>query len=161
MVIRKAKISDIPAIRELISRYADERRLLPRALSELYENLRDFYVTLEGEEVVGCAALHVVWHDLAEVKSLAVRQDCQGKGYGRALVEACTKEACDLGIGRLFALTYVPTYFERFGFRQISKDDLPHKVWSECVQCPFFPDCGEVAVALELSESFTSRSDSA
>lgn len=158
-MIRKANISEIPVIRGLISRYADERKLLPRALSELYENIRDFYVHLEEDEVVGCAALHVVWEDLAEIKSLAVREGCHGKGYGRGLVEACTDEARELGIQRLFALTYMPSFFEQFGFRQISKEELPHKIWSECVRCPFFPDCGEVAVILELSESRTSLSD--
>lgn len=158
-MIRKAAIADIPVIRELIQQYADERKLLPRPLSELYENVRDFYVILEGAEIVGCAALHVVWDDLAEIKSLAVREYCHGKGYGRGLVETCMQEAGELGIRKLFALTYVPSYFERFGFTQISKDELPHKVWSECVRCPFFPDCGEVAVSIELGDSRTSRSD--
>ncbi len=148
--VRKATIPDVSAIRELVATYASERKMLPRPLGELYENVRDFFVCEVDGKVVGCAALHFVWEDLAEVKSLAVRQGHQRRGYGSRLVEACLEEARALGVPKVLALTYSPAFFERFGFSQVSKDQLPHKIWAECVRCPFFPDCDEVALLIEL-----------
>jgi len=144
--IRKAVTGDVAEIHRLVNAYAASGQMLPRSLSQLYENLRDFQVVIEDGAVVGCAALHVSWKDLAEVKSLAVAEAAQGKGYGRALVEACMREAGPIGVSRVFALTYVPDFFERLGFARVEKAMLPRKVWTECVYCPKFDDCTEVAV---------------
>ena len=143
-------MADVSAVHELIRHFADKDEMLPRSLSELYENLRDYFVAADGEEVVACCALHVTWGDLGEVKGLAVREDHQGRGLGSQLVEACLADARTLGTGRVFVLTYIPGYFERFGFRLVDKGELPQKVWAECIRCPKFPDCGEVGMVLEV-----------
>jgi amino-acid N-acetyltransferase len=140
-------------MQRLINGYADRGAMLHRSLSELYENIRDFYVIEENGEVVGCSALHVSWKDLAEIKSLAVAEACQGRGYGRQLIQACVDEGAEIGIARVFALTYVPELFVKLGFSVVDKSQLPRKVWTECVYCPKFPDCGEVAVLLTVDGS--------
>ncbi len=148
-VIRKARLGDVKRIHSLVNQFAGEGRMLALALSELYDNLRDFTVACdagEADSVLGCCALHIVWEDLAEIRSLAVVSEEQGKGIGRELVEACLSEARSLGVRRVFALTCVPDFFARFGFRPVEKSELPHKVWTDCVKCPKFPDCDEVAV---------------
>ncbi len=150
-MIRKAKMGDVPGIQSLVNSFAARDAMLPRSLSAIYECIRDFYVAEQDGRVVGCCALHVTWGDLAEVKSLAVDESAQGKGYGSRLLEACLAEAGDLGVPRVFALTYVPDFFERAGFSRVDKSTLPHKIWSECINCPKFPDCGEEAVEKELS----------
>lgn len=149
-MIRKARIADAKDIHKLVNAFAARNAMLPRALSTIYENIRDFYVAEEDNRVVGCCALHVMWGDLGEVKSLAVEEGTQGKGYGRLLVEACLQDARDLGLPKVFALTYVPGFFEKLGFAPVDKSTLPHKIWSECINCPKFPDCGEEAVTIKL-----------
>ncbi len=150
MQIRKARVPDVPAVQNLINTFAQRDVMLPRSLSALYENVRDFFVMEEDGRIVGCCALHVTWEDLAEIKSLAVDESVQGRGYGRALVEACLEEARSIGVPKVFALTYIPGFFEKLGFTRIDKSKLPHKVWTECINCPKFPNCGEEAVVLEL-----------
>jgi len=149
-ILRAATTADVPAIQRLVNSYADRGLMLPRSLSQLYENVRDFTVVEEDCVVVGCAALHVSWKDLAELKSLAVAEGSQGRGYGRMLIEACVREARPLGASRVFALTYVPELFEKLGFERVDKALLPRKVWTECVYCPKFADCTEVAVVKEV-----------
>ena len=149
-MIRRANIADVKDIQKLVNAFAAKNAMLPRALSSIYENIRDFYVADEDGRVVGCCALHVTWGDLAEVKSLAVEENTQGKGYGKLLVEICLQDARDLGLPRVFALTYVPGFFEKLGFSLVDKATLPHKIWSECINCPKFPDCGEEAVTVKL-----------
>lgn len=144
--LRKARTTDVIAMQRMINGYADRGAMLHRSLSELYENVRDFFVVEDAGEIVGCAALHVSWKDLAELKSLAVSEAHQGRGYGRALIGACMDEAHDIGVEKVFALTYVPELFEKLGFARTDKALLPRKVWTECVYCPKFPDCGEIAV---------------
>ncbi|HEY50552.1 MAG TPA: N-acetyltransferase [Dehalococcoidia bacterium] len=144
--VEKARIQDVPQIHQLINHFADRDEMLPRSLSEIYENIRDYFVCRQGEGVVACAALHVIWSDLAEIKSVAVAKKYQKKGLGTMLVEACLKEAEVLGIPTIFCLTYRPAFFEKFGLSQIDKMELPRKVWTECFRCPKFPDCGEVAL---------------
>jgi amino-acid N-acetyltransferase len=144
--IEKAKIQDVPQIHKLINYFADRDEMLPRSLSEIYENVRDYFVSREGDRVLACAALHVIWSDLAEIKSVAVTQKSQKQGLGTMLVEACLKEAEALGIPTVFCLTYQPAFFKRFGLSEIDKMELPRKVWTECFRCPKFPDCGEVAL---------------
>ncbi len=148
--IEKARISDVPQMHKLINYFADKGEMLARPLSEIYETIRDYFVIREGERVIACAALHVSWSDLAEIKSVAVAEDSQRKGIGDRLIEACLREAKELGIPTVFCLTYKPAFFERFGFSQVDKMELPHKVWSECYRCPKFPDCDEVALICHL-----------
>ena len=147
MKIEKAKIGDAQRIHELVNKFADKGEMLPRALSEVYENLRDFFVIRDkSSRVIGCVALHINWSDLAEIKSLAVSGDKQAKGLGSVLIEACLDEARELGIPTIFCLTYKPAFFEKHAFHQVDKMELPRKVWSECYRCPKFPDCDEVAL---------------
>jgi amino-acid N-acetyltransferase len=147
MKVEKAKISDVQRIHELVNSFADKGEMLPRALSEIYENLRDFFVIRDrGKQVIGCVALHINWADLAEIKSLAVSEDKQAKGLGSILIEACLDEAKELGIPTVFCLTYKPAFFEKYTFHRVDKMELPRKVWSECYRCPKFPDCDEVAL---------------
>ncbi len=135
---------------ELINSFADKSEMLPRSLSEIYENVRDYFVIRQSERVVACAALHVVWSDLAEVKSVAVAEGRQRQGIGAQLVQACLKEAKELGIPTVFCLTYKPDFFKSLGFSQLDKMELPRKVWGECYRCPKFPDCDEVALIYHL-----------
>ncbi len=146
----KARISDAAQMHKLINYFADKGEMLARPLSEIYENIRDYFVIREGERVIACAALHVNWSDLAEIKSVAVAEDSQRQGIGDQLIEACLREAKELGIPTVFCLTYKPAFFERFGFSQADKLELPHKVWSECYRCPKFPNCDEVALIHHL-----------
>jgi len=148
--IRKAKLSDVEAIHALISEASKTTPVIPRSRAELYETIRDFFVCQEGDRVVGCCALHVAWVDLAEVKSLAVDPALRGRGYGRDLVQACLAEARQMELPQVFALTPIPEFFARHGFVEIEKSELPHKIWGECVRCPKFPDCDEVAVRIIL-----------
>jgi amino-acid N-acetyltransferase len=147
-ILRKARTGDVATMQRIINAFADKGAMLHRSLSELYENVRDFYVVEERGSVIGCAGLHVSWKDLAELKSLAVIEAAQGRGQGRRLIEACIAEARELGVARVFALTYVPELFTKSGFQVVDKALLPRKVWTECVYCPKFPDCGEIAVLL-------------
>ena len=150
LLIRKAKTGDVPDMQKLINFFADRGELLPRSLNQLYEDIRDFFVAEEEGRLIGTCALHVNWDDLAEVKALVVDKEFQGKGLGKQLVQTCLDEAQALGISRVFALTYKPDFFHKLGFRNIDKSELPHKVWSECIHCVKFPDCGEIAVIREL-----------
>jgi len=147
MKVEKAKISDAHHIHELVNRFADKGEMLPRALSEIYENLRDFFVVRDKKsQLIGCVALHINWADIAEIKSLAVSEVEQAKGLGSLLVNACIAEAEELGIPTVFCLSYKPAFFEKYQFKRVDKMELPRKVWSECYQCPKFPDCDEVAL---------------
>ncbi len=146
MKIEKARISDVTQMHQLINYFADKGEMLARPLSEIYESIRDYFVIRQDERVIACAALHVMWSDLAEVKSLAVAEGSQKQGVGDQLVEACLKEAKKLGIPTVFCLTYKPAFFEKLGFSQLDKMELPRKVWTECYRCPKFPDCDEVAL---------------
>lgn len=145
-MIRKARIEDIKEIQKLINYFAGLDLMLPRALNELYENLRDFWVAEESGKIVGSAALHISWENLVEIKSVAVARPKQRKGLGKALVEACLKEAKQMGAKKAFVLTYKPDFFRKFGFKRIKHNDLPHKIWAECINCPKFPNCQEIAL---------------
>lgn len=149
-MIRKARVSDIKAIYELIGSFAKDDLMLPRSISDLYDDLRDFFVYEEGGAAVGCCALHISWEDLAEIRSLAVSPKQQKKGIGMQLVNACLGEAEAIGIKKVFTLTFVPEYFEKFDFVRVDKSCLPRKVWGECISCVKFPDCSEVPLIKEL-----------
>ena len=148
--IEKAKIGDVPKIQQLVNSFADKGEMLARPLSEIYENLRDYFIIRDADKIVGCVALHISWVDLAEIKALAVAEGYQRKGLGAILVSACIAEAKELEIPLLFCLTYKPVFFGKQGFTEVDKMTLPKKVWTECFHCPKFPDCGETAMVLSL-----------
>lgn len=149
-MIRKAQINDVKEIQKLLITFASRGDMLSRSLSELYESLRDFYVCEQEDQLLGTAALHIVWEDLAEVRSVAVSEDAGRKGIGSQLVQACIAEARELGLKRIFCLTYKPDFFAKHGFRLVDKSELPHKVWGDCIKCVKFPDCDENAMILDL-----------
>ena len=150
-MINKAKISDAQVIYQLITIWAKKNRLLGRSLTYIYENIRDFWVCREHGKIIGCCALHSVgWEGLAEVKSLAVVAKDQKKGVGKGLVKKCLTEAKALGFKKVFALTFVPDFFIKVGFSGLDKKDLPHKIWHDCMDCVYFPDCNEEAVIISV-----------
>lgn len=127
--------------------------MLPRSLNDLYENLRDLIVCEENGSVKGAVSLHVLWEDLAEIRSLAVTRDSHRKGVGKRLVRKALRDAKALGIKRVFALTYHPEYFiKSFGFAEADKSTLPQKIWGDCLKCHRFPECDETAVVKEIEE---------
>ena len=149
-MIRKARLIDVKEIQRLIKLYSTRGEMLPRSLSELYDNIRDFVVFAHNRKVVGICALHICWEDLAEIRSLAVEEKIRRRGIGEKLVKACLEESRRLGVQRIFALTYQSDFFERLGFKKVDKAVLPHKIWTDCLKCVKFPDCDEVAVVKEL-----------
>ena len=150
-MIRKADVEDIKDIQELINFYAEKNQMLPRSLNELYENIRDFFVYAVDRKIVGCVALHITWESLAELKSLAVIETEHSQNIGSMLVEACFEDAKQLKVKSIFALTYTPLFFERFGFKKVEHSELPHKIWSECIRCVKFPDCKEEALVKDIT----------
>jgi amino-acid N-acetyltransferase len=156
MRIRKAVIEDVRTIHRILTHYAEQGLLLPRPLSELYDHLRDYFVLENNnqrnprEPIQGVCGLGICWEDLAEIKGLAVVEGLRGEGFGASLVEACLEEAGALGLKKVFTLTYIPRFFEKLGFKEVAKSSLPHKIWTDCLKCPKFPDCDETALVIEL-----------
>jgi amino-acid N-acetyltransferase len=148
--VDRARVRDADSMHRLISHFADKGEMLPRALSEIYEGIRDYFVVRRRGRVIACAALQVTWVDLAEIRSLAVDEKEQNQRIGSALIRACLEEAQELGIPRVFCLVRKPAFFERHGFRLIDKKELPQKVWADCYRCPQFPDCDEIALMCRL-----------
>ncbi len=144
--IRPARMSDVRPIHAMLSHFAGKSLMLPRSVSSLYDHLRDFVVYEEDEQIFGICALHICWDNLAEIRSLAVDESRQKAGIGRLLVESCLDEAASLEIGQVFVLTYQAAFFRRLGFQDTDKQNLPHKIWSDCLHCPKFPDCDEDAL---------------
>lgn len=149
-MIRKATLKDARQIHRLLLTYAKDGVVLSRSLMEIFEAIRDFYVFVDGEQVIGAAALNICWEDLAEVRSLVVEGSHAGRGIGKLLVMACLDEARQLGIGRVFALTYQQRFFEKLGFSLIEKSELPQKIWGDCIKCAKFPECDEIALSINL-----------
>ena len=154
-MIRKANIDEAVVIRDLINGFAQKGFLLSLSLSDIYERLRDFFVYVEKwnnnpGRIIGICALHIIWENLAEIRSLAVQEDYQKKGIGSRLVKACLNEASDLGIKKVFCLTYNREFFSLLGFRDIDKSELPHKIWADCLKCSKFPECTETAMIIEI-----------
>jgi amino-acid N-acetyltransferase len=143
--IRPARMSDVREIHNLLQVFAEKGLLLGRSISSLYDQLRDFIVYDDGG-VQGACALHICWDNLAEIRSLAVAEKMQGRGVGRELVESCLTEALRLEIDNVFVLTYQAGFFRKLQFEEIEKSELPHKIWSDCLHCPKFPDCDEDAL---------------
>ncbi|MBN2284376.1 MAG: N-acetyltransferase [Deltaproteobacteria bacterium] len=152
-MLRKAKVSDAKIIHRLINESAQKGEMLPRSLMDIYSSLRDFFVFVDEKDDVlaGLCAMHIFWENLAEVRSLYVRDEYRKRGIGRALVEACVSEAITLDLMRIFTLTYQTAFFSTLDFKIIDRATLPEKIWSDCFKCPKYPDyCDEVAMILEL-----------
>ena len=149
-MIRKANITDVKAIQSLVNQFADSGQMLPRSLNELYEYLRDFHVFEEKGSLIGVCALHVSWDGIAEIRSLAVRRDRMKQGIGADLVRHCLAEAVQLQIERVFVLTYQDGFFKKLGFIDVDKKELPHKIWTDCLNCIKFPDCDESALIITI-----------
>lgn len=151
-MIRKAILDDVNQIHALLQFYDKKGELLARPLSKLYDHLRDFWVFEDPktQKVVGCCALQFCWENLAEIRSLAVVPEYTGQGIGKILAERTIQEAVFFRIKDLFTLTYRPGFFEQFGFTTIDKNDLPVKVWSDCIGCVSFPNCDEIAMLKKL-----------
>ncbi len=151
MIYRKARISDAECIHALITHYANEGLMLARSRALIYEHIRDFTVAEDNGKVIAAGGLHILWEDLAEVRALAVAPEYTKQGIGRGLISCFIRESWDLGILRVFSLTYQAIFFKKCGFKVVSKEILPHKVWKECIECPKFPNCDETAVLLEIN----------
>jgi amino-acid N-acetyltransferase len=149
-VVRPAAIGDVPVIHYLVENYAAQGNLLPRTMSELYRGLRDFFVIEVDGKLAGCGALEIFTEDLGEVRSLVVDDAFKRHGFGRVLVERLLAEARTIGLRRIMALTYVPEFFHKLGFKTVPKETLPEKVWGICVKCYKFNNCDEIAVLKEL-----------
>jgi amino-acid N-acetyltransferase len=153
-MIRKATIADAKNIYTLIQSCAKKGKILERSLNNIYENIRDFWIYENKTKIVACCALSVVgWQDLGEIRSLVVAPKFRSKKVGTNLVKRCVEEARSLGIRRIFALTFIPSFFKGLGFKTIDKKDLPHKIWSDCINCVYFPDCEEQAMILAIAKS--------
>ena len=140
IVFRPATFSDVEHIHKLLNYYAKEGLMLPRARNAIYENLRDYILAVENNRLLGCGALH-----FAEIRSLAVEPSLQKTGIGRQLVEHLEKEGIERGVTMFFTLTYQPGFFAKCDYIETAKDKLPQKVWKECVYCPQYPYCNEIA----------------
>ena len=160
MEIRPARVEDAAAICGIINYYAERGRMLHRSLESVYEALREFLVAEDGGKVVGCVAVDVYWGDLAEVKSLAIAPARRGGGIGTLLMQAAIADARRLGLQKLFALTYEKEFFVRNGFKTVRRENLPEKVWRECMGCPKSDACDEIAMILNLSPRKTRRAAS-
>lgn len=150
MIYRTAKIADVETIHGLINHYAGIGLMLARPRAMLYESIREFTVAEDEGKVVAAGSLHVLWDDLAEVRALTVAPEYTGQGLGKIIVQRLLQEAKDLGVPQVFALTYQPDFFGKCGFALVDKDLLPQKVWKECINCPKFPNCEEIAMIFNL-----------
>ncbi|MBQ1941397.1 MAG: N-acetyltransferase [Selenomonadaceae bacterium] len=149
MIYRKARFQDAETIYNLIYDYAQKGEMLARSRNTIYETMRDMVVAEnEDGEVVGVGGLHITWDSLAEVRSMAVSPKYKRHGIGSGIVKELIREGKEMGVKKIFTLTYKPQFFVTLGFREVKKEDLPHKVWKECIDCPKFPDCDETAMIL-------------
>ena len=150
-MIRKAKIHEVPEIRRFLAEFTLEGGILPRTLADLYGQLRDYFVYREDQgPLIGVGALHICWAGLGEIRSVAVTPEHRGRGIGSRLVTTCLAEARVLGLSEIFLLTLVPDFFQRFGFKVVSREELLPIVWADCVNCVKFPDCDEIPMILNL-----------
>jgi amino-acid N-acetyltransferase len=148
--IRKARIAEAEKIRDMVNVFASQGKMLPLSLNQIYERLRDFLVIYAGRDFIGCGALKITWKDLGEIRSTAIAEKYQNQGYGRLLVEKLLLEAEQMELKKVFVLTYYPEFFGKFGFKKIEKSKLPHKIWVDCINCPKFPNCDEIALLKKL-----------
>jgi amino-acid N-acetyltransferase len=148
LIIRKAILPDVEEMFKLVNYYANQGLMLPRSRSTLYENIRDFVIIEKNNEIVGMGALHVLWSDLAELRTLAVKDSMLKQGIGKQIVEYILEEAKELKLKKVFTLTYQPGFFEKSNFNIIEKETMPHKVWTDCINCPKFPNCNEICLEI-------------
>jgi len=146
LIFRKSHLGDLHKIASLINNYADMGLMLPRTALYLCQHIREYTVIEENGVIIGVGGLHILWHDLAEICSLAIHPQNTSSGLGMGLVEHLIMECRKLQIEKVFALTYQPVFFEKCGFKRIDKEQLPQKVWTECINCPKFPNCDEIAL---------------
>ncbi len=150
LCIRSAKVSDAGRIMRLINELAVRQVMLPRSPASVIEHIRDFVVAELDGEFVGCAALHVIWSDMGEIRSIAVHPDAQKGGIGRAMAERLIEIAAELGLPKVYCFTYVPGFFEKLGFAVVTHRELPHKMFNDCKNCPKFTACDEIAMLRTL-----------
>ena len=152
MKIRQAEVQDVKQMHRIIEFYADNKEMLHRSLNSIYENIQEYVVAEYKGKIIGCGALHVSWDNLAEVKALAVEKTYARQGIGTKIVKTLEQNALGLGIYTTFALSFKPEFFQKMGYEVISREVLPQKIWSECINCHLFPDCGEVPLIKDLSD---------
>lgn len=155
MQIRKATIEDIDEMQRLIQQFADLGLMLPRTVKSLCEHLQSFTVVVRDGRVVGAVGLHILWTDLAEVRSLAVDPSCHGQGIGRLLVETAIRQAEELRVTQVLSLTYQTDFFDKLGFHVVNKETLPHKIWRDCMYCKKFQHCDEIAMVYTTQAALT------
>ncbi|MFH1957872.1 MAG: N-acetyltransferase [bacterium] len=156
-MIEKANVQDAGEIYGIIRKSASKGVVLPRPLSEIYEHVREFFVFRKKNKILGILALHIVWEDIAEIRSLVVDKKHRAKGIGKQLVKRALQEAGMLNLPRVFALTREEKFFLCLGFKRTLKNKLPQKVWADCINCPLFPDCDEVPVIYYLKKTAKSK----
>lgn len=148
--IRRARIQDAYKIQEIIKKYSVESDLLKRSIADLYSQIRDYIVAVDGKKLAGVIAVHVYWEDLSEIRSFVLEKKYRGKGYGEMLLKKALEEAGTVGTKNVFALTKIPDFFKKNGFKIIPKNKLPHKIWKDCFACTKFPDCDETALIMNI-----------
>ncbi|WP_046179373.1 N-acetyltransferase [Domibacillus tundrae] len=149
--VRKAVLADVEQVFELVNHYANEGLMLPRTKDSLVLNLQSIFIAEEEGEILGIASLAILGHDLAEIRSLGVKENAKGRGIGKMLVERVVEETKLIGIPKLISLTYQVVFFEKCGFEVIQKTEMPQKVWTDCIHCPKFPSCDEIAMAIQTA----------
>ena len=146
--IRRAKISDVDTIYDLIYLYSEQKIVLPRTKESLVQQIFSFFVAVVDGKVVGCASLAILDRELAEIRSLVVGQSVKRLGVGKLLVEQIIKETKRLEINKLISLTYQVEFFQKCGFEVTVKDNMPQKVWKDCIHCPKLHNCDEIAMII-------------
>jgi amino-acid N-acetyltransferase len=152
LTIRKAKLGDVPDLHRLINHYAGERIMLPRTLTDLYENVWEFTVAEEEGKLAACGALKLYSQEIAEIRSLCVDAALKSKGIGREVMERLLDEAESFGLKTVFALTVAPAFFGKLGFREVPRERFPTKVWRDCLRCDRYAACNEKAVTMDLAD---------
>ncbi|QQE13969.1 N-acetyltransferase [Planctomycetota bacterium] len=155
---RKAALADVPAMAQIINNWAELGLMLSKSLSTLYENVRKFHVAIDtanydannNPTVVGVCGLTIIWANLGEITSLAVKDEYRGHGIGKSLVKHCLEEAKLLSLKQIMTLTYEKNFFESLGFNVVDRQNLPLKVWSACIHCPKNHACDEIAMIQTL-----------
>jgi len=160
LTIRKANLTDVPDIHRLVNHYAGERIMLPRTLTDLYENVWEFSVAEDAGRLLGCGALKLYNQDVAEIRSLCVDEALKSKGIGRMIMDELLDEAEAFGLKTVFALTVAPVFFEKIGFHQVPRERFPTKVWRDCLRCERYTCCDEKAVTMELVDRPTKLGES-
>ncbi len=150
ITFRKATMMDVEGLHSLVNEFAEKGLMLPRSRNTLYEALREFTIIEANGKFAGAGALHIIWDNLAEIRAVAIRPEYQHQGIGQQLILELLNEAVALKIHQVFALTYQVDFFTKCGFQIVSKEEMPSKVWKECINCPKFPNCDEVAMIKEL-----------